>query len=30
MAGNWRLSLGAKVQGEIGTVEDKLVFQAVK
>ncbi|EHP91093.1 MULTISPECIES: FixH family protein [Methylobacteriaceae] len=30
MAGNWRLSLGAKVQGENGTVEDRLVFQAVK
>ena len=30
MAGGWRLSLGAKVQGETGTVEDKLVFQAVK
>ena len=30
MAGGWRLSLGAKVQGETGTVEDKLVFRAVK
>jgi len=30
MAGGWRLSLGAKVQGEDGTVEDRLVFQAVK
>ncbi|MGT2481602.1 FixH family protein [Methylobacterium oryzae CBMB20] len=30
MAGGWRLSLGAKVQGENGTVEDRLVFQAVK
>jgi cyanate lyase len=30
MQGRWRLSLGAKVQGETGTVEDKLVFQAVK
>jgi hypothetical protein len=30
MAGGWRLSLGAKVQGETGTVEDKLVLQAVK
>ncbi|GMA74702.1 hypothetical protein GCM10025880_11190 [Methylorubrum aminovorans] len=30
MAGGWRLSLGAKVQGETGTVENKLVFQAVK
>ena len=30
MAGGWRLSLGAKVQGETGTVENKLVVQAVK
>jgi len=30
MAGGWRLSLGAKVQGETGTVEDRLVFRAVK
>lgn len=30
MAGGWRLSLGAKVQGESGTVENKLVLQAVK
>lgn len=30
MAGGWRVSLGAKVQGETGTVEDKLVLQAVK
>ncbi|TXN70978.1 FixH family protein [Methylobacterium sp. WL18] len=29
MAGSWRLSLGAKVQGETGTVSDKLVFRAV-
>jgi len=28
MAGRWQLSLGAKVQGEIGTVENKLVIQA--
>lgn len=28
MAGNWALSLGAKVQGETGTVEDKLVLKA--
>jgi hypothetical protein len=28
MAGGWQLSLGAKVQGETGTVEDKLVLQA--
>ncbi len=29
MAGGWRLSLGAKVQGETGTLENKLVFKAV-
>lgn len=29
MAGGWRLSLGAKVQGESGTVESKLPFKAV-
>lgn len=29
MAGSWRLSLGAKVQGESGTVESKLPFKAV-
>lgn len=29
MAGGWRLSLGAKVQGETGTVENKLSFKAV-
>ena len=29
MEGGWRLSLGAKVQGETGTVEDKLVLKAV-
>jgi hypothetical protein len=28
MAGRWQLSLGAKVQGENGTVENKLVIQA--
>jgi hypothetical protein len=28
MAGGWQLSLGAKVQGETGTVENKLVIQA--
>ena len=28
MAGGWQLSLGAKVQGETGTVEDKLVLKA--
>jgi hypothetical protein len=30
MAGGWQLSLGAKVQGETGTVENKLVFRAEK
>ena len=29
MTGRWRLSLGAKVQGETGTLENKLVFKAV-
>ncbi|MGL5168767.1 MAG: FixH family protein [Afipia sp.] len=28
MAGRWQLSLGAKVQGEAGTVENKLVITA--
>jgi YtkA-like protein len=28
MAGSWQLSLGAKVQGETGTVENKLVLRA--
>src|SRR4051812_37285046 len=28
MAGRWQLSLGAKVQGETGTVENKLIIQA--
>lgn len=28
MAGRWQLSLGAKVQGESGTVESKLVLTA--
>lgn len=27
MAGGWRLSLAAKLQGETGTLEDRLVFQ---
>lgn len=27
MAGGWQLSLGAKVQGETGTVENKIVFR---
>ena len=30
MAGRWQLSLGAKVQGETGKVENKLVIQADK
>jgi hypothetical protein len=30
MAGHWQLSLGAKVQGETGTVENKLTIQANK
>jgi len=30
MEGRWLLSLGAKVQGEIGTVEDKFVITARK
>ena len=29
MAGGWRLSLAAKVQGETGSVENKLQFKAV-
>ncbi|RUW60703.1 FixH family protein [Mesorhizobium sp. M7A.F.Ca.US.008.03.1.1] len=29
MAGGWRLSLGAKVQGETGSLESKLEFKAV-
>ena len=29
MAGGWRLSLGAKVQGETGSVENRLEFKAV-
>lgn len=28
MAGGWRLSLGAKIQGEAGTLETKLPFKA--
>lgn len=28
MAGRWQLSLGAKIQGETGTVENKLVITA--
>jgi hypothetical protein len=30
MAGGWQLSLGAKVQGETGTLENKLVITAQK
>jgi hypothetical protein len=30
MAGHWQLSLGAKVQGESGTVENKFVITAQK
>ena len=30
MAGRWQFSLGAKVQGETGTVENKLVVTAEK
>jgi YtkA-like len=30
MAGHWQLSLGAKVQGEAGTLENKLVILADK
>ena len=29
MEGGWRFSLGAKVQGETGTIENELVLQAV-
>src|ERR1700688_2146807 len=29
MAGGWQLSLGAKVQGETGTIENKLVLKAI-
>lgn len=30
MAGGWRLSLGAKVPGETGTVENRLALKAVR
>ena len=30
MTGQWALSLGAKVQGETGTVEDKLIVKATQ
>lgn len=29
MAGGWQLSLGAKLQGETGTIENKLVLKAL-
>jgi hypothetical protein len=29
MVGGWRLSLGAKIQGETGTLQNKLTFKAV-
>mgnify|MGYP001545672017 FL=1 len=29
MAGGWRLSLGAKVQGDTGTLENKLILKAL-
>jgi hypothetical protein len=29
MQGSWRLSLGAKVQGETGTIENKLILKAL-
>lgn len=29
MAGRWQLSLGAKVQGETGSVESKLILKAI-
>ncbi|MFG1345497.1 FixH family protein [Xanthobacter autotrophicus DSM 431] len=29
MTGGWRLSLGAKIQGETGTLESRLVLKAV-
>ena len=30
MAGSWQLSLGAKVQGETGTIKNKIVIRAEK
>lgn len=30
MAGGWRLSLGAKIQGEEGTLKDEVVLQATE
>ena len=29
MAGRWQLSLGAKIEGETGTVETKLIVKAL-
>jgi hypothetical protein len=29
MAGGWRLSLGAKIQGETGSLENKLILKAL-
>jgi YtkA-like len=29
MTGGWQLSLGAKIQGETGSLENKLVLKAV-
>jgi hypothetical protein len=30
MEGRWQLSLGAKVQGETGTIENKLIVKAIR
>jgi hypothetical protein len=30
MAGGWRFSVAAKIQGETGTLESRLIFEAVK
>ena len=30
MVGQWALTLGAKVQGEVGTVESRLIVKAIK
>lgn len=29
MEGGWQLSLGAKIQGETGTLQNKLILRAV-
>lgn len=29
MKGSWRLSIAAKIQGEVGTVEDRLIMKVV-